>query len=152
MNASSVMNATYDRPHAAPRQRLARLPLQVERGEVQQCLPGAGIEAELVLRHDDALSLDGEPDLGERRLGVRGEAAGPCERLAHLTHARARFQQRRAHATCHHVAEAEAGGLGIEQPEAPELQGALGREPEEAGELPQAEDALGMGGGHRDDG
>ena len=107
------------------------------------------VEAELVLRDHDAL----RPRRTSRTsasggLRVGGEPPRARERLPHLAHGGAGLQQRRAHPAGDEVAEPVAARLRAEQAEPPELQRALRREPQEPGQLPQAEDALGMGGGH----
>ena len=96
----------------------------------------------------DALVFHLEPQLGQRRLRVGREPAGAGECLAHLADARPRLQQRRSHAARHQLPEPVADGLDAEEPEPPELGGALGREPQEPGQLPQAEDALPLDFGH----
>lgn len=98
--------------------------------------------------HHDALAFHQEPQLGQRRLRVGREPAGARQGLAHLAHAGALFQERRRHPAAHQLAEAVAHGLGAEQAQPAELRGALGREPQEPGQLPQTEDALSLDLGH----
>jgi hypothetical protein len=131
-----------ERADHAHQERLAGLTLEIAALEVQQRLAGARVEAQPVLFDHDLLVLYHQPQLCQRGLGVRGEAPRAVERLAHLAHRRAALEEGRSRAGRHELAEAVAGRIAPQQAEALELPGALRRQPQEPGQLPQGENPL----------
>jgi hypothetical protein len=112
--------------------------------EIEEGLAGARIEAEPVLLDHDALVLHDQPQLGEGRLRVGGEAPGAVEGLAHLAHGGAPFEERGGDPRGHELPEAIAGGVAPHQSETLELGCPLGREPQEPRQLPECEYPFGL--------
>src|SRR5215471_3804864 len=137
-----------ERPHQSRAQGGGRGLLETARVQRQDHLPRSRIEPDAVGLSDESVALEDQSYLGERLLEVGVLTTQGRERGPDLAHRRARVQKRARGAERQQIAERVAG-VATKELEAPELAGALGRERQDPGQLPDAVDALGLGRAHR---